>query len=465
MEEYFSLLKECVAKATIGDIKDDAPAPAVFSACRIDDRGAKKVFLVEDDVFLLRNLETQIGHFGYIVKSFTTLADFKEAASQEQAPDVIVMDIVFGEGDSAGIDAAMEVQKYYNIMVPLVFISNRTDLPVRLKAVRAGGEAYIVKPVNIGTLMDRLDTLTTCKESEPYRILIVDDEVELSQYHAAILENAAMEANIVNNPMQVFAALVDFTPDLILMDKYMPECNGDELAKAIRQMDAYFSIPIVFLSTETDIDKQMTAMRMGGDDFISKPVDPKHLISSVSIRAERMRIIRSFMERDSLTGLLNHTRTKESLDVALERARRQKGTVSFAMIDIDKFKSVNDTYGHPIGDRVILSLSRLLQQRLRKTDIVGRYGGEEFAVVLSDIDAEGAKKVLDDIRIVFSQIKHQAEGREFFCTFSTGVADLLAHDDAAGISNAADKALYEAKNNGRNMVVKAGDIEPKNLNA
>ncbi len=107
-------------------------------------------------------------------------------------------------------------------------------------------------------------------------------------------------------------------------------------------------------------------MSMGGDYFLTKPVEPEHLISSVAIRAERMRVIRSFMEKDSLTGLLNHTKTKESLDRSVSQVKRKNGDLAFAMIDIDRFKSVNDTYGHPTGDKVILSLSRLLQQRLRK---------------------------------------------------------------------------------------------------
>jgi len=171
------------------------------------------------------------------------------------------------------------------------------------------------------------------------------------------------------------------------------------------------------------------------------------------MRAERMRIIRSYMDRDSLTGLINHTKAEEQLDIAMERARRQGGSLSFAMIDIDNFKEVNDTYGHPSGDRVIMSLARLLQQRLRKTDVVGRYGGEEFAVILSDTAASNAAKVLDAIRLSFSRIKNQADGREFSVTFSCGIATFSGHGDAALLTSAADKALYEAKRDGRNRIV------------
>jgi len=221
-------------------------------------------------------------------------------------------------------------------------------------------------------------------------------------------------------------------------------------------MDTYVSIPIVYLSGETDIKKQMSAMRMGGDDFLTKPIEAAHLISSVCTRAERMRIIRSHMDRDSLTSLLNHTKTREQLDIAMDRARRHGGSLSFAMIDIDHFKEVNDVYGHPTGDRVIMSLARLLQQRLRKTDVVGRYGGEEFAVIMTDTGASNAAKVLDVIRISFSRIRNMADGREFSVTFSCGIASFSGHGDAALLTSAADNALYEAKRGGRNRIVLRG---------
>jgi diguanylate cyclase (GGDEF)-like protein len=211
----------------------------------------------------------------------------------------------------------------------------------------------------------------------------------------------------------------------------------------------------VFLSAETSLDKQLSAMSLGGDDFLIKPIQAEHLIRAVSSRAQRSRVLRSFMVRDSLTGLLNHTRTKEQLDFEVARARRQNGALSFAMIDIDHFKSVNDTYGHPVGDRVIKSLSRLLQQRLRKTDVIGRYGGEEFAVILPNTDGPSAVKVFDVIREGFAQIRQRAEREEFGVTFSCGVAPFPVYANSAALSVAADKALYQAKQGGRNRMMLA----------
>jgi diguanylate cyclase (GGDEF)-like protein len=162
------------------------------------------------------------------------------------------------------------------------------------------------------------------------------------------------------------------------------------------------------------------------------------------------------MMRDSLTGLLNHTATKEQIDIEVSRARRNGDTLAVAMLDIDRFKAVNDTYGHLVGDRVINNLARLLQQRLRNTDVIGRYGGEEFAVVLSGANGESAQRVLNDVRVGFAALKQQSGGTEFSVTLSCGIATFPHHDGAAQLTDAADKALYEAKNSGRNKVVLSG---------
>jgi diguanylate cyclase (GGDEF)-like protein len=125
------------------------------------------------------------------------------------------------------------------------------------------------------------------------------------------------------------------------------------------------------------------------------------------------------------------------------------------MIDIDHFKRVNDRYGHSVGDRVIKSLSRLLKQRLRSSDLVGRYGGEEFAVVMVDADMNTARKVLDTIRNDFSQLRHLSDEKEFSVTFSCGISDVSEFPNATKLSDAADKALYKAKRAGRNQVMLA----------
>lgn len=418
------------------------------------EREKKLVYLCEDDSFQRLTLATQIGCFGFDVLSFGEPEQLVNAV-QSAPPDVIVMDMMFPDRPLGGSDIIQTIQSNRKKQIATVFISSQGSLTNRLSAVRAGSSAFFVKPVNITELCSTLSQLTSAVRPEPYRVMIVDDDQQLAEYHALILQEAGMVTHTVSDPLQIMSPLFEFKPDLILMDMYMPGCSGMELAKAIRQIGAYFSIPLVYLSSETDLDKQFQAMQIGGDAFLTKPVNPARLVSSVIARAERMKIIRSQMVRDSMTGLFNHTATKEHLDTAIAHAQRKCEEVCFAMIDVDKFKIVNDTYGHPIGDRVLIALARLIRQRVRKADIVGRFGGEEFAVILPGCLLSEAVALLNEVRESFAAVCFQAKEETFTCTFSCGVAPLSLYGDATALNAGADEALYAAKNGGRNQVVAA----------
>ncbi|MBF0380734.1 MAG: diguanylate cyclase [Magnetococcales bacterium] len=408
------------------------------------------IYFVEEDEELSLELATQISHYGYRVQTFNTLKQFFKAMKKDE-PAIILMDVILSDGD--GCEAVNEIQKDRATSIPTIFISEKSELTTRLNAAKAGGEEFFTKPLNVTDLVDKLDKFVQADDNEPFRILIVDDSVSMAQHFSLILQQTGMETAVVTDPLTVMEPLDNFRPDLILMDIYMPGCSGLELAKVIRQQEAFVSVPIVYLSGETDLKKQLAAMSLGGDDFLTKPIQPEHLVLSVTSRVKRSRILRNFMIRDGLTGLYNHTQTKEFLDMEIARAKRDNTQLAFAMVDMDKFKLVNDTYGHPTGDRVIKSLARLLKQRLRKSDIVGRYGGEEFAVILPNTNATTAEKILNEIRIAFGKISHKYKDILFNKTFSCGVAVYPGFADGTELNNAADNALYEAKEGGRNRVV------------
>ncbi len=412
----------------------------------------KPVYLVLQDTLKSQRLCQQLQFFGLQAQALDTANGFR-AAMAERHPAAIVMDIDFA-GEGCGLHLAEEVQNSLTQKLPLLFFSQEeTDTPTRLAAVRAGGREFFTSILDASSLLERIETLTHVSQYDPYKVLIVDDSRAQATHTERVLNSAGILTLTITEPLQAMTALADFQPDLIILDMYMPACSGTELAKVIRHNDRYVSVPIIYLSAEDDLDKQLDAMSEGGDDFLTKPIKPRHLIATVRNRAGRARNLRARMVRDSLTGLYNHTHTLQLLEDARSRAKRDGTPLSFAMIDIDFFKKVNDTYGHPMGDRVIKSLALFLKQRLRKTDHIGRYGGEEFAVVLPDTDGATALKVLDEIRQRFAEISYPAQPIDLSCTFSCGIAELHEGVDSKTLSKRADEALYEAKHSGRNCSV------------
>lgn len=291
-------------------------------------------------------------------------------------------------------------------------------------------------------------------EPEKYRVLVVEDSRVAVALIQRTLAEHGIDSRAIRDPGTLLDELQAYRPDLILMDMYMPRFNGVEATRVLRQMSAYRSLPIVYLSGESDIGMQVEALRLGGDQFLIKPFNPVLLAAVVKTKIERFRETQRSSRVDGLTGLLNHTAAKSLLKSMTGRSPGYR-VLSVAMLDIDHFKSVNDTYGHPVGDQVIRGLAWLLKGRLRASDLIGRYGGEEFLIALPDVSVEQAKIVIDRIRLDFSSLPHAHSSGPLFATFSAGIASYPQFDTAAQLTEAADNALLQAKRLGRNRVEKS----------
>jgi len=403
---------------------------------------------------LSSHLIRQLEFFGFRATAFRD-GDSLISACALSKPETILMDVDFGGSPNAGIATVEHLQAQHDTPIPILFVSQEDgSIETRLRACRCGGEEFFHPVVDPGQLIEKIEIYTHNGAIEPYRVLVLDDSRAQARYMETVLRKAGMIYHIITDPMQVIHALEDFSPEIIILDMYMPGCTGTEIAKVIRQQDRFHSVPIIYLSAEDDINKQLHAMSLGGDDFLTKPIDPKHLIATLHNRGRRARSLLALMIRDSLTGLYNHTHTLHLLEQEIVRARHKRQPLSFAMLDIDYFKKINDTYGHPIGDRVLRSLSMFLKQRLRKTDHIGRYGGEEFAIILPDTRLSDARNVLNEIRTRFSELQQPAGDIEFHVTFSCGLAAWQG-ETAQALCERADRALYEAKAQGRNCVASA----------
>ena len=415
------------------------------------------LYLWSNDPATREGLRLQLQPFGYEVQAFADLAALEREA-ERRPPAALLLDWE-GPGAAGTVVAGAEKPRREaaapGAAPKRVFLSPRGDLAARLEAVRAGGDAYFTQPVEAGLLAETLHRLTGSDPADPYRVVIVEDDAELATLYAGALGEAGMTVEVVRDPMAVMAPLTRLQPDLILMDLYMPGCTGPELAAVLRQQEGYIGTPIVYLSTEGGREAQIAAINAGGTEFLTKPIAPAHLVAAVAARARRGRLLATRIAHDSLTGLLNHSYLKQQIEIEISRADREKWEVAYAMIDLDRFKSINDSFGHTAGDRLLKSLARLLRQRLRRSDVLGRYGGDELAVLLPHTDGPTALRVLDEIRDSFSRLRLSAgdREREMAATLSCGVAVYPACPSARDLVERADAALYQAKDAGRNRVV------------
>ena len=243
-------------------------------------------------------------------------------------------------------------------------------------------------------------------------------------------------------------------PDLILMDTRLPGMDGISLARLVRQDSRFSLTPIVFLTSNDTVAEQIEALSAGADHFLIEPVDRELLTHLVINRAERGRRLREMVHRDGLTGLLNHATLMAELEHAVEYARRHGESFAFLMIDVDHFKRVNDRYGHIAGDQVLLHVARVFQTTARASDLIGRYGGEEFGMILRRTDRTGAGILAQKLRVALAeQPAVISAGETIPVRVCIGIA--AYPDDAAtagDLAQLADAALYRAKAGGRDRV-------------
>lgn len=317
--------------------------------------------------------------------------------------------------------------------------------------MRAGIDVTIPAKEQSSMVLNCILDLVQSTEQDKYRVLVVEDSRVAVALIQRTLTQHGIDTHAISDPSKLLDVLETYRPDLILMDMYMPRFNGVEATRVLRQMADYTALPIVYLSGESAVGMQVEALRLGGDQFLIKPFNPVLLAAIVKSKIERFRETQRSTRLDGLTGLLNHTAAKSKLKSLIAQIPHN-GTLTVAMIDIDHFKSINDTYGHPVGDQVIRGIAWLLKGRLRSIDLIGRYGGEEFLIALPDVTSDQARTVIDRIRADFSALPHSHSAGALYATFSAGIASFPDLSTAAELTEAADGALLQAKRMGRNRV-------------
>lgn len=249
-----------VQQLTRNGLRKDDPLDQLLLPVR------KPVYILLQDHERAQRLAQQLEFFGLVVQALPCAAAFLASIS-EYPPSAIIMDVDF-TGAGLGLLLAARVQQGLARAIPLLFFSHHeADTPTRLAAVRAGGQDFLTGSLEASSLLEKVELLTNTAPHDPLRVLIIDDSRTQAMYTERVLAGAGMLTRSLTDPIRTMAELADFQPDLIILDLYMPACTGPELAKVIRHSDRYVSVPIIYLSAEDDLDKQLDAMSEGGDDF------------------------------------------------------------------------------------------------------------------------------------------------------------------------------------------------------
>lgn len=288
-------------------------------------------------------------------------------------------------------------------------------------------------------------------------VLAIDDSAEILRLLEVRLRNEDIELITATNPIDGMRIAAERQPALILLDLAMPVMDGFEALRLLKNDPRTVHIPVIVVSGSDDTDDKVAGFNLGAIDYVCKPFNMPELRarmrSALRIHA-LMHMLSQRAQIDGLTGLWNRAHFDRRIAEEVAARARTGKPFTLTLCDLDNFKSLNDTHGHPAGDAVLQQFAKLLTSMLRKQDIACRYGGEEFALILRDTTAEQATHLLERIRESLESLRWPKHP-ERNVTGSFGVCDNPAGDakDPAAWIESADRALYEAKRAGRNRVV------------
>jgi PleD family two-component response regulator/EAL domain-containing protein (putative c-di-GMP-specific phosphodiesterase class I) len=340
------------------------------------------------------------------VHSFDDVEEFREILGALGPDAVLIDDEFFGEMEVLA-PLIKKLRKKQSRPMPMVAFSDSSDIATRLKVLRAGADAFLASDVEPSEVSRRLGELTLAAIEEPYRILIIEDDRSQAVFAQGILRKSGMKVKLERNPMKALDTLEEFEPDLILMDLYMPDCDGMELTSIIREREQFINTPIVFLSGENDTDKHFDALLAGGDDFLAKPIRPRHLIQAVTNRVRRARQLNrqrpaaggagglgetstGLVERPVLLGHINALLADmENIDPDLP------GGVIF--IELNKPYELRREIGLKGFESLTSQLAPLLSEELARDESVARYGDNAHCILIPGRSEASVRALAQDL--------------------------------------------------------------------
>lgn len=422
------------------------------------------LLIVDRDPIAAEQVVHEAGNWGFrgAIASNLTVA---QTLVEQDAPAVIVLDPTVSQSIQESLAWLAELSRQ-SPSIPVLVWTAHHQLTDRLDAARLGAKAFLHKPTTPAQVLEtaievqRIDAFqrATLPGSARITVLAVDDDPQILVALQTFLEPWGFRVLTLSEPERFWQTLEAAHPDLLILDVRMPNISGIDLCRTVRNDPDWSGLPVIFLTAHTDTTTVNQVLAVGADDFVSKPIEGAELVTRIIKRLERIKLLQSRAEIDPLTWVANRPQSIRAIQGFLRLANQNQQPLCFAILDLDRFKQVNDVYSQMAGDAVLRQLGQMLRQTFHQRSIIARWGSGEFVIALYGVTkAQGSEQLSDVLKTLRQHLFTSSNGSPFRMTFSAGVAQYPDDgDNLDALNRAAQTALHQSRLAGCDCIFSAG---------
>ena len=410
----------------------------------------EKILIVEDNKALSKLIAKKISqNIDFEVHVAHTLEEARTFVNGDDEYFIALLDLNLPDAPNGEVVDYMLTKK-----IPSIVLTGNVDKQTRDEILKKDVIDYVYKGNmdDVNYIFQLIERLSKHRE---YKVMVVDDSITMRNEMKRVLSLQMYKVLSAAHGEEALVYIKDNTDiKLVLTDYNMPVIDGFELTKTLREEYSKMQMSIIGITANSDEMISSRFLKIGANDFINKPFTKEELVCRVNNAIESLEYIETISDMantDFLTGARNRRSFYKEIDLYMDECKESGEEFAVGMIDIDRFKNINDTYGHDVGDVAIKELVRLISESIKGADIIARFGGEEFCVLLKNIDKNSAVELFVRLRLKIAKNIININNNMIQYTVSTGIV-FNCDEGVEEMLNQADMALYNAKNNGRNRV-------------
>lgn len=395
-----------------------------ISQTLLDDTFNKRplLLIVDEDAEFTSNVIAQASSWGIRVQVTPNLITTKKLIV-DLSPDIVLLDLSYGDTAENALGLLLELTSR-TPPISVIVTTAQDSLIDRVKIARLGGRRVLQKPVLESQVLEAVTQVLQNTPSSEAKVMVVDDDPHILAALQTLLTPWGLKVYTLDNPSRFWEVMTVVNPDLLILDVEIPEFNGIELCKVVRSDARYSAMPILFLTAHNDAKTRQEVFAAGADDYINKPIVTVELVTRILNRLERTRLLKSLAETDVLTGISNRPKSIQELTRCIQWSQNYHQPFCFAIIEVDKFKEINQQYGYAVGDDVLSRLGRILRLNFHYEDVVGRWGGTEFIIGMCGMTKVEGTRCLSEVIKNLRQLEFACNvscDQQFCVNFNVGL--------------------------------------------